>query len=230
MRNKILLLFVFCLILKPSISYSLVEIDITRGNLDPLPIAVSPLYVEPGSKDISKEGKIIKNIGEEISKVIEINFKRSGLFNPLKNEWTLVWSMDDSGSVATPTLKDYGEMTTSLSGVNYTRPENWPRPHGMAASGALGLSNHGNGDGWARLIFTSVDHPYRMYAMSNRYDGSDNATSIIIRTLFSSRGAWTQAQRMPLNTAFRYEPCCGSSCRIGTISVVEHNNNIKYSF
>ena len=54
----------------------------------------------------------------------------------LKNEWTLVWSMDDSGSVATPTLKDYGEMTTSLSGVNYTRPQNWPRSHGMASSGS----------------------------------------------------------------------------------------------
>ena len=143
----------------------------------------------------------------------------------LKNEWTLVWSMDDSGTVADPTLKDYGEMTTSLSGVNYTRPENWPRSHGMAASGTFATSNHGNGDGWARLIFTSVNHPYRMYAMSNRYDGSDNATSIIIRTLFSSRGAWTQAQRMAINTAYRYEPCCGSSCRIGTISIAEHNNN-----
>ena len=41
MRNKILLLFVFYFILKPGVSYSLVEIDITRGNLDPLPIAIS---------------------------------------------------------------------------------------------------------------------------------------------------------------------------------------------
>ena len=143
----------------------------------------------------------------------------------LKNEWTLVWSMDDSGSVANPTLKDYGEMTTSLSGVNYTRPENWPRSHGMAASGALALSNIGNGDGWARLIFTSVNHPYRMHAMSNRYDGSDNATSIIIRTLFSSRSNWTAAQRIAINSAYKYEPCCGSSCRIGTLAVCEHNNN-----
>ena len=31
-------------------------------------------------------GKIIKNIGEEISKVIELNFRRSGLFNPLKKD------------------------------------------------------------------------------------------------------------------------------------------------
>jgi len=66
--------------------FAVVEIDITRGNLDPLPIAVSPLHVESGSKDIKQGGKIIKNVGEEISKVIEINFKRSGLFNPLKKD------------------------------------------------------------------------------------------------------------------------------------------------
>ena len=81
------LFFIFCyffILSKPSLA--LIEVDITRGNLDPLPIAVSPLYVEPGSKDVKQEDKIIKNIGEEISKVIEVNFKRSGLFNPLKND------------------------------------------------------------------------------------------------------------------------------------------------
>ena len=30
--------------------YSLIEIDITRGNLDPLPIAVSPLFQDDSSK------------------------------------------------------------------------------------------------------------------------------------------------------------------------------------
>jgi len=65
---------------------AVVEIDITRGNLDPLPIAVSPLHVESGSKDIKQNNKIIKNVGEEISKVIEVNFRRSGLFNPLKKD------------------------------------------------------------------------------------------------------------------------------------------------
>ena len=64
----------------------LVEVDITRGNLDPLPIAVSPLYIESGSIDIKVNDKIIKNVGEEISKIIEVNFRRSGLFNPLKKD------------------------------------------------------------------------------------------------------------------------------------------------
>ena len=83
---KNLIIIIFCLFLTNSPVLALVQVDITRGNLDPLPIAVSPLYVEPGSKDIKQKDKIIKNIGEEISKIIEVNFRRSGLFNPLKKD------------------------------------------------------------------------------------------------------------------------------------------------
>ena len=83
---KKLITIIFFLLFYQNSVFALVEIDITRGNLDPLPIAVSPLHVESGSIDIKQEGKIIKNVGEEISKVIEINFKRSGLFNPLKKD------------------------------------------------------------------------------------------------------------------------------------------------
>ncbi len=67
-------------------AYSLIEIDITRGNLDPLPIAVSPLFQD----DISKKNSInelkIENVGSEISLVVENNLKISGLFNPLSKE------------------------------------------------------------------------------------------------------------------------------------------------
>jgi len=83
---KKIILIIFCIFAFNKSAFALVEVDITRGNLDPLPIAVSPLFVEPGSKDIKQGNKVIKNVGEEISKVIEVNFKRSGLFNPLKKE------------------------------------------------------------------------------------------------------------------------------------------------
>ena len=83
--KKLILVILYLFIFNCS-AFALVEVDITRGNLDPLPIAVSPLYIEPGSKDIKLGDKVIKNIGEEISKVIEVNFKRSGLFNPLKKD------------------------------------------------------------------------------------------------------------------------------------------------
>ena len=63
---KKIILFIFCLFIYNSSASALVEVDITRGNLDPLPIAVSPLYIESGSADIKQGDKIIKNVGERI--------------------------------------------------------------------------------------------------------------------------------------------------------------------
>ena len=83
---KKLILAIFYVFIFNSSAIALVEVDITRGNLEPLPIAVSPLYIEPGSKDIKVNDKVIKNVGEKISEVIEVNFRRSGLFNPLKKD------------------------------------------------------------------------------------------------------------------------------------------------
>ena len=79
---KKLLVFLFCFFAYTTPTIALIEIDITRGNLDPLPIAVSPLYVESESDEIKQGDITTKNKAEEISKVNEINFKRSGLFNP----------------------------------------------------------------------------------------------------------------------------------------------------
>ncbi len=79
-------LFAVLLFIIPNFSYALIEVDITRGNLNPLPIAVSPLSVETNS--VKEFKKILKkdNIGLEISKVVENNLRSSGLFNPLKKE------------------------------------------------------------------------------------------------------------------------------------------------
>ena len=38
------------LILLPIKAFALIEIDITRGNLNPLPVAVSPLAIDQSSK------------------------------------------------------------------------------------------------------------------------------------------------------------------------------------
>ena len=65
-------------------AYGLITVDITRGNLDPLPIAVSPLHVDGKSEKISSFET--STLGEEISKIVEKNFKSTGLFNPLKKD------------------------------------------------------------------------------------------------------------------------------------------------
>ena len=43
------------LILLPIKAFALIEVDITRGNLNPLPIAVSPLSIDENSKKILKK-------------------------------------------------------------------------------------------------------------------------------------------------------------------------------
>ena len=78
------LIILFFLI--PLNSFALIEVDITRGNLSPLPIAVSPLSLDKESKQNLQ--KILKkdDIGSEISKLIENNLKISVLFNPLNKD------------------------------------------------------------------------------------------------------------------------------------------------
>ena len=47
--------------------FALIEIDITRGNLNPLPIAVSPLSIDEESRKNFQNILKKKNIGSEIS-------------------------------------------------------------------------------------------------------------------------------------------------------------------
>ncbi len=77
-------IFIILFFFKINLSYALIEVDITRGNLDPLPIAVSPLHVDVKSEEI--DGLKVKNLGSDISLIIEKNFRSTGLFNPLKKD------------------------------------------------------------------------------------------------------------------------------------------------
>ncbi len=79
-------LSIILLIIATAQSNALIEVDITRGNLDPLPIAVSPLSADKDTNEkLTKELKIDK-VGQEISSVVENNLRNSGLFNPLNKD------------------------------------------------------------------------------------------------------------------------------------------------
>ena len=75
MKKNFIILFLITLI--PIKVYALIEVDITRGNLDPLPLAVSPLSIDDKSKRSFE--KILKkeNIGSEISTIVENNLRLS---------------------------------------------------------------------------------------------------------------------------------------------------------
>ena len=78
------LFFILVIFFNFSYAHSLIEVDITRGNLDPLPIAVSPLHVDAQSDNL--QDIKVKELGDLISSVIESNFKSTGLFNPLNKD------------------------------------------------------------------------------------------------------------------------------------------------
>ena len=85
-KLKLLTIICFLFLLKTTNSYSLIEVDITRGNLNPLPIAVSPLFQDNKSKNEFQRELNFDDLGSEISKVVENNLKQSGLFNPLSKD------------------------------------------------------------------------------------------------------------------------------------------------
>ena len=112
-------------------SNALIEVDITRGNLDPLPIAVSPLSTEKDTDDnLIKELKE-ENIGQKISEVVENNLKNSGLFNPLNKDAFLQkpdiahlkprfedWALIKAQALIT------GKVTIAVSYTHLTLPTN----------------------------------------------------------------------------------------------------------
>ena len=65
MKKILLILTLFLFSYKNA--YALITVDITRGNLDPLPIAVSPLHVDPKSEKISDFET--KKLGAKIPKI-----------------------------------------------------------------------------------------------------------------------------------------------------------------
>ena len=79
-------LLLLLLFLLPVKAIALIEVDITRGNLNPLPVAVSPLSIDDNSKNGLEKILKTKNLGAEISIVVENNLKQSGLFNPLNKD------------------------------------------------------------------------------------------------------------------------------------------------
>ena len=83
MKNFLIILII---VLIPIKSFALIEVDITRGNLNPLPVAVSPLSIDEESRKNFEKILKKKNVGTEISLIVENNLRVSGLFNPLNKD------------------------------------------------------------------------------------------------------------------------------------------------
>ncbi len=75
-----LLLYLVPIILFTNISYALIEIDITEGNREPLPLAISEFFHDNNPEIINKK------ITENIRTVISDDLERSGLFSSIDDK------------------------------------------------------------------------------------------------------------------------------------------------
>ena len=76
-----ILLFILFFLFNVSKAYSLIEVDITRGNLNPLPIAVSPLFSDSDTKQELENKSNIIRLGDKTinyGRVLEIMGMLSG--------------------------------------------------------------------------------------------------------------------------------------------------------
>ena len=67
-------LSLFVVLLAAGPAWAVLKIDITRGNIDPLPIAVTDFYANDGKSE---------RIGADITRVLSADLERSGLFRPI---------------------------------------------------------------------------------------------------------------------------------------------------
>ena len=56
-------IFFLLVLILPIKAFALIEVDITRGNLNPLPVAVSPLSIDKKSNESFKKDINIENLG-----------------------------------------------------------------------------------------------------------------------------------------------------------------------
>ena len=95
MRARFLpFLFVACAL--SSVAHAELKIDITQGNFEPMPIAVTDLTGTPG-------------VGEDIAGVIAADLERSGLFRPISNQ---AFIENVTNGDAIPRFPDWRQVNT----------------------------------------------------------------------------------------------------------------------
>ena len=110
----IVLLYFFALFFIPLYSYALISIDITRGNIDPLPIALPYLSAEGDQKN----QKTTKDLRKNIVNVVENDLESTGLFRSINRE---AFIQNIEGSRTIPNYPDWRQINASallVGGVN----------------------------------------------------------------------------------------------------------------
>ena len=92
--KKINFLFLLITLIIPYKAIALIEVDITRGNLNPLPIAVSALYTDKDTNDaLKRENLLGSKVSYQLAKNNEEYADKANQFSDNSIDFCLVKSI-----------------------------------------------------------------------------------------------------------------------------------------
>ena len=160
MKTRLPIFLVLCLALSPFVASSAavaqLQVDVTTGQNDPLPIAVTRLV---GEGDLAA-------LGDEIAAVVEADLERSGLFEPIDSE-AFIQQPEEIGESGRPRFGDWRTISAHALVTGWVSREADGRIRvgfrlwDVLREGQLrGLSFRGDESIWRRIAHRIADAVY----------------------------------------------------------------------